>query len=192
MAKNAKPIKKVRLLFSRNDMLQSSMQKLLVQACCGGCASSDPTDYLYGEINRADTFIRFFFNGDNFDTSEEYRRRLAAFNTVSKHYKIESIVEPYSEKIFEKCEDCIKYRLECCAQVAKEQNFDCFTTTLTVSPHKDTATVNQIGREVAVEYGVPFLELDLKKNGGFEKTVKASKELGIYRQNYCGCAKSRR
>ena len=153
------------------------MKKLLVQACCGCCATS---------FEKGD--VTYFFNGDNFDTINEYKKRLEAMLTVDK----DCIVEGYEAKVFDSCEECIAYRLRRCAEVALERGFDCFTTTLTVSPHKDSAMVNRIGREVAAEVGVPFLELDLKKNNGFAKSVARSKQLGLYRQRYCGCGESRR
>jgi predicted adenine nucleotide alpha hydrolase (AANH) superfamily ATPase len=106
--------------------------------------------------------------------------------TVDKN----TIVEKYIPRTFENCEQCIAYRLTRCAEYAKSRGYDCFTTTLTISPHKDTAMVNKIGRDVSAFYGVPFLELDLKKNGGFARSVEMSKKLGLYRQNYCGCARS--
>jgi len=149
-----------------------------MQACCGPCGADA---FSYSHFN-----FTYFFNGDNFDTINEYNKRLEAMSTVDKN----AIVEPYVARVFAECEDCIGYRLRRCAEVAKSRGFDCFSTTLTVSPHKNTELVNRIGREVAGEVGVPFVEFDLKKNGGFAKSVQRSKELGLYRQRYCGCAKS--
>ena len=155
------------------------MQKLLVQACCGPCACDTSMFEGYSTI--------YFFNGDNMNTRSEYDSRLFALRRVAQGL----IVDMYNGPIeFAVCEDCIRYRLRAAARAAKKHGFDCFTTTLTVSPHKNTAMVNRIGREVAAEVGMPFLELNLKSNDGFARTVKISKELGLYRQNYCGCAKS--
>jgi len=155
------------------------MKKLLVQACCGPCAT------ICKEIN--DCAITYFFNGDNFDSRAEYDRRRSAMMTVEVAFDFESIIESYNPRTFENCGDCIRYRLERCATFAHYGGFDCFTTSLTVSPHKSTQQVNQIGQEVSKKVGVPFVELDLKKNGGFQKSIAMSKELGLYRQNYCGC-----
>jgi len=155
------------------------MKNMLVQACCGPCACAlkDCTEYC----------VVFYFNGNNFHNRNEYDSRFHAMRLVSMGTVQELYTGP---KEFKTCEDCIKYRLHACAKTAKEFGFDCFTTTLTVSPHKDTQLVNRLGREVAKEIGVPFIEYDLKKNNGFQKTVEMSKQLGLYRQNYCGCAKS--
>jgi predicted adenine nucleotide alpha hydrolase (AANH) superfamily ATPase len=132
--------------------------------------------------------VVYYFNGNNFDCRNEYDTRLYALRRAVSGQSI--IAELYMPKEFATCEDCIRYRLEKTAQTAKEQGFDCFTTTLTVSPHKNTALVNRIGKEAGAKWGVEFLEFDLKKNNGFAKSVEKSKELGLYRQNYCGCAKS--
>ena len=153
------------------------MKKLLVQACCGPCAC-DPSMF--------EGCVIYYFNGDNFDTKNEYESRLYALRRVCSGI----ILDLYNPKEFTDCQDCIRYRLQKCAETAKNHGFDCFTTTLTVSPHKNTAMINRIGREVGKAVGIPFVEYDLKKDGGFEKTVKISKELGLYRQKYCGCARS--
>jgi hypothetical protein len=132
-----------------------------------------------------------FLNGDNFDSYEEYSRRYYALNTVAEEfYHGKLIVDGYDPKAFDNCEDCIRYRLTRTAEVAKSGDYDCFTTTLTISPHKDSAEINRIGREVGEQTGIPFLGLDLKKAGGFGKSVHRSREIGIYRQSYCGCKKS--
>ncbi len=78
-------------------------------------------------------------------------------------------------------------RLAKAAANAKSLGIPAFSTVLTVSPKKDAAMVNRIGREEGEKAGVLFLEENLKKNDGFRKSVEASKRLGIYRQNYCGC-----
>ena len=157
---------------------------MLLQACCGPCACRQEAF--------ADYDVTIFFCGNNFDSSQEYSRRLEALKIVNEklYGGKKAIVIPYNPQIFDTCEDCIRERLQQCATAAKEHGFDCFSTTLTVSPHKNTALVNKIGSDVAKDVGVPFIEMNLKKSGGFYKTVEISKQLGLYRQNYCGCAKS--
>jgi hypothetical protein len=162
------------------------MKKLLVNACCGPCACL-PWAF-------KDYAVSLFFNGDNFDSKEEYERRLKAMRVVAKElYRTSLLVTPlYRPRVFESCDDCIRYRLERTANLAKRDRYDYFTTTLTISPHKDTEMVNRIGREVSAQVGIPFLELDLKKNDGFNTTVRMSREYAVYRQRYCGCKKSMR
>ena len=130
--------------------------------------------------------VVYHFNGNNFDNRNEYDKRLFALRKVSPG----TIVELYMPREFANCDECVRYRLMACAKTAKEYGFDCFSTTLTISPHKDTVTVNRIGREVSKEVGLPFIEKDLKANDGFKKSVEISKKMGLYRQNYCGCKNS--
>lgn len=162
------------------------VKDILVHACCAPCACV------------FDAPQKFFFNGDNFDTREEYDRRLGAMLTLAP----DAVIEPYRPQKFENCAKCIEYRLTRCAEYARAHGFGAFTTTLTVSPHKNTAQINEIGRAVGAKIGIEFIELDLKRTnpkndainraygawGGFARSVARSKELGLYRQNYCGCA----
>ena len=78
-------------------------------------------------------------------------------------------------------------RLRKTAQAAREGGFDCFTTTLTISPLKNAARLNEIGEKVGAEYGVDFLPSDFKKKNGYQRSIVLSKEYGLYRQDYCGC-----
>ncbi len=87
----------------------------------------------------------------------------------------------------ERCRICIKMRLEETAKMAARKGIDAFTTVLTVSPRKSADMVNELGRDMGEKHGLFFIELDLKKNEGFKKSLALSKEYGLYRQNYCGC-----
>ena len=73
------------------------------------------------------------------------------------------------------------------AKLAKENNFDFFTTTLSVSPHKNAVWINEIGKELENEFGVKFLTSDFKKKNGYLRSLELSREYGLYRQEYCGC-----
>ena len=161
-------------------------------SCCGPCSIA------VFNANWHDYFdeISFYFNGDNFDTAEEYERRRVALKAVmdnfaQTHGPITWINADYSPRVFQTCEECIHHRMLETAQYAAKNGYDCFSTTLTVSPHKRTDLVNGIGRGVAIITGVPFLSANLKKKDGFKRTVEKSRELAVYRQNYCGCARSR-
>lgn len=156
---------------------------MLLVACCGPCACVSDAF--------ADFEVTLFLNGNNFDTEREYNRRLKAFETVAeKLYGGKKFVMPYTPRVFNSCVECIGERLRTGATCAGNGGFDCFSTTLTVSPHKNSGFINEIGRAVGKENNVPFIEFDLKKGGGYGKSTVISKELGLYRQNYCGCAKS--
>jgi predicted adenine nucleotide alpha hydrolase (AANH) superfamily ATPase len=79
--------------------------------------------------------------------------------------------------------------METTVKTAKIRGFELFATTLTTSPYKDAAVINGIGIRAADEYGINYLPTDFKQNGGFARSIELSKQLGIYRQKYCGCKK---
>lgn len=83
-------------------------------------------------------------------------------------------------------------RLRKTAELARKKEFDYFTTTLTISPLKNVAKLNEIGERLAEECGVRWLPSDFKKRGGYQRSIELSKEYGLYRQNYCGCIYSKR
>lgn len=91
-----------------------------------------------------------------------------------------------------RCAVCFRMRLEEAARYAKEEGFDGFTTTLTVSPHKNYRVISEIGREVADEVGIEYYPFDFKKKDGFLHSIRLSKAYGLYRQDYCGCRFSKR
>ena len=91
----------------------------------------------------------------------------------------------------ERCFKCYRQRLELTAKVAKENGFDWFTTTLTISPLKNAAKLNEIGEELSQRYGVPHLPSDFKKRGGYQRSIELSRQYDLYRQDYCGCVYSK-
>lgn len=90
----------------------------------------------------------------------------------------------------ERCTLCYEFRLRKTAEKARSEGYDLFTTTLTISPHKNARTINEIGQTISEEVGVEFLEADLKKKDGFRKSVVLCREHDVYRQDYCGCTYS--
>lgn len=91
----------------------------------------------------------------------------------------------------ERCFACYELRLREAAQMAKAGGYDYFTTTLTISPLKNAQKLNEIGLRLAQEYGVAYLLSDFKKKGGYQRSIELSREYGLYRQDYCGCAFSK-
>ena len=89
-----------------------------------------------------------------------------------------------------RCSACFRLRLDRTARLAKEEQFDCFTTTLTISPLKDADRLNRIGQEAGDAYGVPFLPSDFKKRDGFKRSIELSARFDLYRQDHCGCSYS--
>ena len=87
----------------------------------------------------------------------------------------------------ERCFKCYALRLEETAKMAKEAEFDYFTTTLTISPMKNAEKLNTIGAKIGEKYGVKYLQSDFKKKNGYKRSIELSNEFGLYRQDYCGC-----
>ena len=183
-----------------NDL---ALPKLLLHSCCGPCSTS--------VIERLmnDYEITVFFYNPNITDREEYIRRreaqlkvIESFNSMSEcKNKIKYIEGRYEPEVFYKsvsgfegepeggrrCGKCFDLRLEETAQQARINCFDTFTTTLTVSPHKNYEIISGIGKTMAVKYGVGYLDGNFKKKDGFKRSIELSKKFGIYRQDYCGC-----
>lgn len=188
--------------------LSDDRPKLLLHSCCGPCSTS--------VIERLiqDFDLTVFYYNPCITDEEEYQRRKAnqiafieEFNNtslcISKVKFMEGDYNP--ETYFElvsgleaepeggaRCTVCFNQRLKETARNAKKYGFDYFTTTLTVSPHKDYERISKIGKALGEEYGVEFLDMDFKKKAGFQRSVQLAKEYGLYRQDYCGCVFSKR
>ena len=173
--------------------------KLLLHACCAPCSSAcieKVKDYF-------DTCV-YFYN-PNMDSEKEYLTRLAEQERLCDAWAIKLLKESYRSNEFyctvsgledqpeggARCVKCFRLRLEETAKKAKQLGFDYFTTTLTVSPLKNANLLNLIGQAVQEEVGVKFLPTDFKKQNGYKRSVEISKELALYRQNYCGCIYSK-
>lgn len=177
--------------------------KLLLHSCCAPC-SSYPLEYLskYFDITV------LYYNPNIYPQSEfEFRskeqvRLIDLMNltncvkVVCCEYDSESFYEAVKglEDIPEggkRCYMCFNLRLEYAAQYAKKHDFDYFTTTLTISPHKNAEVLNSIGKEISEKYNVKYLFSDFKKKNGYKKSCEISSEYGLYRQDYCGCVFSK-
>ncbi|MBN2617644.1 MAG: epoxyqueuosine reductase QueH [Spirochaetales bacterium] len=169
-------------------------EKLLLHVCCGPCA--------VGSIPAVDDMdVVLYFANSNIDTNDEFEKRFDAANAVSSYYKKEIIKEEYNHGDWldsikglenepekgSRCLKCFRFSFELAAKKAKEEGIKYFTSTLTISPHKNSNVIINIGKEVGAEYGVEYYEHDFAKNNGYNNSVKLSKELGLYRQKYCGC-----
>ncbi len=86
-----------------------------------------------------------------------------------------------------RCELCFRLRLAATAERAQSVGYELIATTLTIGRNKQAVTVNRIGQEVCAAYGIRFLDADWKKQDGFRQAVQLSRQLGLYRQHYCGC-----
>lgn len=170
--------------------------KVLLHCCCGIC-SGYPITHLK-ELGYEP--IAFFFN-PNIYPETEYQKRLEAQRKICKTLDCELIIDEYTPELYNKaitgyenepergkrCTKCFELRLLRTIQKAKEIGIDKYTTTITVSPHKDFETITKMGKEFSNNFKVNYLDIDFKKKDGFLKTNKISRELDLYRQNYCGC-----
>jgi len=177
------------------------MKDVLLHACCAPCATS-PLGALADLGYRP---VLFFFNPNLYPRSE-HDLRLAEARGWAKAAGVEFLqdesdaeawagaVRPWAQEPEggERCRACFRFRLERAADRARDQGLEAFTTTLSVSPHKNFQMLREVGREVALSRGVSFLEKDFKKKGGFLKSVELSRLHGLYRQDYCGCEYSLR
>ena len=175
-------------------------QKLLLHACCAPCVTV-PMERL-----QADFEVSCFFYNPNIHPAEEHSKRLAEIQNLAKKLDLQIIIHRYdSERWFElvkgledepergaRCKICFHMRLEQTAQYARQHGFDIFTTTLTLSPHKNAALINQLGAELGKRYQIEFLAADFKKKDGFKRSIELSDRHNLYRQTYCGCIFSRR
>jgi hypothetical protein len=174
------------------------MKKVLLHACCGVCFCACSERLL----NEGYIVEGFFYNPNIFPF-DEYRRRKGAMDSAAKNLKVAIIEGPYCYQDWmdrcspyadepeggRRCEVCIKMRLVETFRIMQEKEFDYFTTTLTVSPHKKSKVVFTIAKEIGESC---FLDIDFKKKGGFNRTIALAKKYDIYRQNYCGCVYSQK
>lgn len=168
--------------------------KVLMHMCCGPCAI-----YPWQELSREHEITGLFFN-PNIHPYTEYRRRMetaaefadkSGFRLISiDEYNLDEFLRNAAFREGQRCMMCYSDRLARTASVAKKGNFDAFTTTLLVSPFQKHDLIRSIGEEAANKYGVDFLYMDFRQ--GFKEGVQRSKELGLYRQPYCGCIYSER
>ena len=174
--------------------------KLLLHICCAPDAT-----HSFLVLKERYKVSGYFYN-PNIHPEREYRKRLEETKKLSGKYGFKLYEGRYDTKNWfkkikgleekpeggKRCEICYRIRLEQTARFAKKEGFDGFTTTLTISPHKPTGLISEMGKEIGQKYGVTFLKEDFKKKGGFKKSVELSKDIGLYRQVYCGCECSRR
>ena len=184
-----------KLTYNRQKMTKTN-NKILLHACCAICSA-----YPISLLKDMGYDVVVYFYNPNIHPQDEYSKRLDAEKTLCKHFGVELVVGEYdtqnyydSVKGFEnepekglRCDKCFELRLKKSAKIAKELGISKFTTSIVISPHKNFAKLSEIGNKIANEENVEFVAIDFKKKDGFLKTNKISKDLELYRQNYCGC-----
>lgn len=186
------------------DITQKNIiPKLLLHSCCAPCSSYCLT-YLAEYFS-----ITIYYYNPNISPQEEYYKRVEEqkrlINELPLKNKVSFAEGSYEPQKFfdmargmedlpeggERCFACYEMRQREAAEYAKQNGFDFFTTTLSISPHKNAQKLNEIGLRLQEEYGVKYLVSDFKKKGGYLKSIELSNEYNLYRQNYCGCIFSR-
>lgn len=177
--------------------------RLFLHSCCAPCSS-----YVLEYLSQYFEITVFYYNPNIFP-KEEYEKRVEEQKRLIQEMKTAHLVtlqtgryEPQEffdavrglEKIpegGERCFACYELRMREAARLAKEGGHDYFTTTLSISPLKNAAKINEIGERLAQEYGVRHLPSDFKKKNGYHRSIVLSRDFGLYRQDYCGCVYSK-
>lgn len=177
---------------------------LLLHSCCAPCSS-----YTLEYLSQFFSITLFYYN-PNISPEEEFSKRICELERLVSELPVKNPVSivagEYEPDRFydavsglenlpeggERCYVCYRLRLEKTAKLAAEMGFDYFTTTLSISPYKNALWLNEISEELSKIYGVESLPCDLKKRGGYKRSIELSKQYSLYRQDYCGCVFSKR
>ncbi|HLB05816.1 MAG TPA: epoxyqueuosine reductase QueH [Thermodesulfobacteriota bacterium] len=173
---------------------------LLLHTCCAPCST-----YVL-ELLREVFDLTLYFYDPNIHPREEYEARRDEMRRYAERLLIPFTEGPYDvDRWFEvtkghesgsegseRCFICYEMRLSKAARFARDNGFEYFGTVLSISPHKKAEKINEIGLQLAGEYGIKYLKADFKKRDGFKRSIALSKEHGLYRQDYCGCVYSKK
>ena len=183
---------------------QQKRPKLLIHSCCAPCSS-----YVLEYLSKYFEITIFYYN-PNIYPEQEYIRRVEEQKQLIQAMPLFSEVRfrqgDYQPQLYyqtikgleeepeggARCFLCYEIRLREAAQLAREGGYEYFTTTLSISPHKKSEKLNEIGNKLAMEYGVSYLPSDFKKKNGYKRSIELSREYDLYRQDYCGCVFSMR
>lgn len=175
---------------------------LLLHSCCGPC-NTYPMEYLSEYFD-----LTLYFNNHNIFPETEYTRRFLELEKYVDYYaetnnvKIDIVVPTYDNEKYSKllghrahekeggprCTMCFALRMREAMAYAAKNNFDYMTTVMTVSRHKDSVVINQVGEKLSNQFkDVKYLYSNFKKNNGYNRSIELSKQHNMYRQTYCGC-----
>ena len=178
--------------------------KILLHSCCAPCSS-----YVITFLSNYFDITILYYN-PNIAPQEEYEKRkneqIKLIKTLNTKNKLDFLDCDYENNIYNevikgyenipeggsRCHICFNLRLEKTAKLAKLNNYDYFCSTLTVSPHKNSKVINEIGEKISNKYNIKWLYSDFKKNEGFKQSIELSKKYDLYRQDYCGCIYSKK
>lgn len=175
-------------------------KKILLHSCCGPCSTAC--------IERLKDYfdITVIYYNPNIEPFEEYEKRKSVQKRLLSILDIEfldcdydnttwqRITKPFQDDLEggRRCSVCFGIRLKYTAKKALSLHFDYFGTTLTVSPHKNSAIINDIGEKIGKKIGIKYLFADFKKRDGYKRSIELAREYDLYRQDYCGCLYSKR
>lgn len=186
------------------NISNNKVPTLLLHSCCAPC-SSYVLEYLSNYFK-----ITILYYNPNISPIEEFYKRVEEqkrlISLLKTKYPVSLIEGDYDNNLFEdtvkglenepergkRCYACYELRLRQCAQIAKDRGFDYFTTTLSISPYKNSNWINEIGSKLEQEYKVNYLYADFKKKNGYKRSIELSNIYHLYRQNYCGCIYSKK
>ncbi len=186
-----------------NISKEDKVPKLLLHACCAPC-STYCIEYLSNYFD-----ITIYYYNPNIEPESEFEKRANEMKKFISTFKaknpVKCIIEHYDSKEFEdavkgyedepegsyRCYICYRLRMAAAADYAKDHDFDYFTTTLSISPYKNSNKLNEIGIDLEKEIGVKYLYGDFKKKNGYKRSIELSKDYNLYRQDYCGCKYSK-
>lgn len=185
------------------ETLRGNVPSLLLHSCCAPC-SSYVLEYLSNYFR-----ITVFYYNPNIYPLEEFQKRMQEqkefISKLKTKYPVSFMASTYRSEEFydlvrglehmkegeERCFKCYRLRLEEAATIAKKNHFDYFTTTLSISPYKNSAKLNAIGKELEEKYHISYLYADFKKKNGYRRSIELSELYHLYRQDYCGCIYSK-
>jgi len=179
-------------------------KRILLQSCCAPCSS-----YVITFLTNYFDITILYYNPNIYPYEEYIKRKEEQIKLISKintKNKLDILDCDYDNDLYnqkisgyehcpergERCTICYKLRLEKTAILAKENNYDYFGTTLTVSPYKNSKLINEIGESLAKKYNINWLYSDFKKNNGYKESINLSHKYNLYRQDYCGCIYSKK
>ena len=175
--------------------------KLLLHACCGPCST-----HTIALLNKYFD-ITVFYDNSNIDTLEEFNKRMEELKKVINQFEnVKLIVGEYKPNTYyeavsgleelgefsKRCYKCMELRMKNTYSYAANNNYDYYTTTLSISPYKNSNWINEIGYRLAQNGQVKFLYSNFKKEEGYKNSIKMSIDLNLYRQHYCGCIYSKK
>jgi predicted adenine nucleotide alpha hydrolase (AANH) superfamily ATPase len=177
----------------------NDVRRILLHVCCAPCSTSSAE-----RLQSEGWDVELFFFNPNVFPPIEHARRLSSAQEAARmmglplHEDLTSLamwkraVRPFGGEPEggRRCEECFRFRMDRTAEAASRLGIGRFTTTLSVSPHKDFGGLVAAGRAVAERSGVSFVEENFKKRSGFSRSVEMSRDMGLYRQDYCGCFQS--